>query len=88
MKLLNKYPLQAITTKYLPPTNHRGSRIKATAQAGSLTVGWDDALGPAENHHAAAEALARRYGWETSGWASGVGAYGLLVFVRVPTEDC
>ncbi len=88
MKLLNKYPLQAITTRYLGPTDHRGSRVKATAQAGSITVGLDYALGQDENHHAAAEALAKRYGWETDGWASGVGADGRFVFVRVPKGDC
>jgi hypothetical protein len=54
---------QAITTKYLGPTNFRGSRIKATAQAGSVTVSWDDALDVVANHTKAAEALADKYGW-------------------------
>ena len=30
--------MQAIQTKYLPPTNSRGSAIKATAERGSITV--------------------------------------------------
>jgi hypothetical protein len=55
--------LQAITTKYIGPTNVRGSRVKATAAAGSLTLGWDHALNPEANHLAAAQAFARKLGW-------------------------
>jgi hypothetical protein len=40
---------QAIVTKFLGPTDHRGSRIKATAEAGSITVSWDHGLGVEEN---------------------------------------
>jgi len=54
---------QAIQTKFLPPTNTRPSRVKATADAGSVTVSWDYALNVTDNHKAAAVALARRYGW-------------------------
>ena len=36
--------MQAIETKYFGPSNVKGSRIKATAQAGSVTVGYDHAL--------------------------------------------
>jgi hypothetical protein len=55
---------QAIFTKYLGATNLRGSRVKATAEAGpSITVHWDDALDVDENHAAAAKALARKLGW-------------------------
>jgi hypothetical protein len=54
---------QCITTKYLGPTNSRGARVKAKAQAGSVTVSWDDALDANENHDAAALALATKYGW-------------------------
>jgi len=57
------YALQAITTKYLAPTNSRGARIKATAAAGSVTVPYDHALNAFDNHHAAALAFARKYGW-------------------------
>ena len=34
---------QAIVTKYLGPTKSRGSRVKATASAGSITLAWNDA---------------------------------------------
>lgn len=54
---------QAITTKYLGATNHRGSRVKASAQAGSVTISWDDGRNQERNHLAAAKALADRYGW-------------------------
>lgn len=35
--------MQAIQTKYLPATNYRGSRIKATCERGSLTIGYSEA---------------------------------------------
>lgn len=54
---------QAIVTKYLGPTNHRGSRIKATCEAGSITVPYDHALSGEGNHCAAAHALIRQLGW-------------------------
>jgi len=54
---------QAILTKYIPPANVRGSRVKATAQAGSVTVDWDDGLDADSNHHAVAMKLANKYGW-------------------------
>jgi len=54
---------QAIVTKWLGPTNHRGSRVKATASAGSVAVGWDYSQGVEANHKRAAEALATRFGW-------------------------
>ncbi len=57
------HAFQAITTKYLGPTNHRGSRVKATCDAGSLTVSWDYALNVESNHAAAVIALAKELGW-------------------------
>jgi hypothetical protein len=58
---------QAIQTKYIGPTNTRGSRVKATAEAGSVTLSWDDALNATDNHRAAAEALANKRGWISNG---------------------
>jgi hypothetical protein len=55
---------QAITTKYFSPGNVRGSRVKATAAAGSVTLPWDHAVGYTENHRRAAEALAKKYDWK------------------------
>ncbi len=49
---------QAIVTKFLGPTNCRGSRVKATSASGhTLTVSWDHALDSDANHIAAAKAL-------------------------------
>ena len=51
-----------IVTKYLGPTDHRGSRIKATHKRDSetmwqATVPWDHSLDAEANHQAAAEEL-------------------------------
>jgi len=76
---------QAIVTKYLGPTNYRGARVKATAQAGSVTLSWDHALGIDENHDAAAMALAKKFGWDenhdlvTGGHPSGRGNVYVMV---------
>lgn len=55
---------QAIVTKYIGPSNIRGSRIKATAAAGSIYVHYDDSLSSEKAHAKAAEALANKYGWK------------------------
>jgi hypothetical protein len=56
--------MQAIVTKYIGPTNYRGSRVKATTESGlSLTAGWRDDLNNEENHRLAAFALAKKLGW-------------------------
>jgi hypothetical protein len=62
---------QAIVTKYLGPTDFRGSRVKATADAGSITIGWDDALDTNENHDRAARALCIKLGWKPRGLVGG-----------------
>ena len=54
---------QAIQVKYLGPTDYRGSHYKATAAAGSITVGADAALTSVGNHVAAANALCDKFGW-------------------------
>lgn len=61
---------QAIQTKYLGLTDMRGSRCKAWAQAGSITINWNHALNSEQNHIAAAQALARKLGW-TGAWSGG-----------------
>lgn len=55
--------MQAIVTKYHGPTNSKGGRISATAEAGRIYVEWDHALGIDENHDAAAMAFARKFDW-------------------------
>lgn len=61
---------QAINTKFLPATNVRGSRVKAIAEAGSVTLSWDHALNAEDNHVRAAEELARKFGWQGN-WRGG-----------------
>ena len=56
--------MKAIETKYLPCTNHKSSRIRATAEGGnSFTESYDHELNPDENHARAAIALAKKLGW-------------------------
>lgn len=63
---------QAIITKFIGPTNFRGSRVKATADAGSITLSWDHALNSERNHDAAAEALARKFKWSGTWYGGGL----------------
>jgi hypothetical protein len=55
--------MQAIEVKYFGPTNYKGSRWKATAAAGSVTVGYDYALNSTDNALAAAQALVDKFEW-------------------------
>jgi len=75
--------MQAIVTKYIPPTNHRPARIKATAMAGSVTISYDYA-----NYHEwpfrkAAQALCDKFGWD---WEMTGGSLpdGSIVWVKLP----
>lgn len=64
--------MQAIETKYLGPTNSRGSRIKATSASGiCVTVGYKSQLSSDENHVEAAKLLCRKLGWETNKLVTG-----------------
>lgn len=49
--------MQAIETRYLPPTNTKPSRIKASCERGSITVSWHHGLDAELNHVGAAFAL-------------------------------
>ena len=64
---------QAIRTRYFGPTNYRGSRIKASCEAGQVTVPYDQGINLSENHIAAADALLAKLGWnERSSIESGM----------------
>ena len=63
---------QAIVTKYFGPTTTRGSRIKASASAGSKTVHYDHALNVADNHAAAAKAFAEKMQWSGQWFGGGM----------------
>lgn len=55
--------MQAIITKYLPCTNTRGSRIKASCQAGSITIDYPHELSGMAVHAKAAYALLAKMHW-------------------------
>ena len=73
---------QAIQVKYLGPTNYRGSRYKATAAAGSVTVPVNYARGVESNVIAAARALCDKFGWSKD-MVHGQLADGTYVFVQM-----
>jgi hypothetical protein len=77
--------MQAIETKYLGPTNHKGARIVAKCDAGRVVVSYDHALGIYGNHEAAAKALLRKLEW-TGRWVGG-GVAGGFVFVCALSQD-
>ena len=55
--------MQAIETKWISPTNTKGSRIRAKCQGGSVMVSWDHSLGITGNHVYAALKLIEKMGW-------------------------
>mgnify|MGYP003344477924 CR=1 FL=1 len=56
------FPRAIIKTKFIGPTNTRGARIKATCQAGSVTIAYPYDLSSADVHWAAAKALIEKLG--------------------------
>ena len=68
-------------TKYLGPTNFRGSRVKAACDAGSVTIEWDPALNGEQNHTQAARALMRKLNWTGKLAGGGTGRGYVFVFV-------
>jgi len=56
---------QAIETRFVGPTNHRGSRVIATHCGNVMrhTHNWDYGLNTDQNHYAAAEALRAKLDW-------------------------
>lgn len=55
--------MQAISTKFISPTNFRGSRYKASCEAGSLTLDADHSLSSEANHIRVARVLILKLGW-------------------------
>jgi len=52
---------QAIYTKYLPATETKGSRIKASCDRGSLTIGYPHEFSGDEVHREAVRQLCRKF---------------------------
>ena len=79
--------MQAIETKYLGPTNHRGARIKATCQATKVTVSWDWSCSVDRSHDEAAKDLIVKMGW-FGAWVRGASADGKgNVYVNLNRES-
>lgn len=90
--------MQAIITKYLPATNFRGARIKASCERGSLTISYPYELSGNACHIAAVDALVSkfikedtsRYGTKRNPWskprACGQLASGEFVHVSADPE--
>lgn len=56
--------MKAISTKFIPCTNYRGSRISATAEGGCrVIVDYYHEVDNETAHWLAAAALCRKYGW-------------------------
>lgn len=73
----------AIMTRYLGPTNHRGSRVAATTCTGHRHVmSWDDSKDINANHLDAAKELCSKMGWDGDSLVGGATAEGYaFVFV-------
>ena len=57
--------MKAIKTRYIGPTNTRGSRIKATDEDGNnVTMSYNDALNSDDMHRCAAETLCKKINWK------------------------
>jgi UDP-2,3-diacylglucosamine pyrophosphatase LpxH len=78
-------PYQSISTKYLPATNTKGSRVKAFTSWGkkSLTLAWDHDLTAEDNHRKVAARLADICNWTDCAWFMGGNHDGHYVFVAV-----
>ena len=80
--------MQAIETKYLGPTNTKGARIKASAEAGHVTVSFEYSTSTGGAHDLALIALVTKLGW-WGVWARGGKADGTgNVYVFSPFGSC
>jgi hypothetical protein len=77
--------MQAIITKFIGPTNHRGARIKAIAAAGSVTVPYEYGTDTEGAHRVAAVAFCEKFGW-TFDHIAGDLPDGSTVFVCLPKK--
>lgn len=71
--------MQAVIVKYLPPTAHRGSRIKASCSSGSITVPFDYAAH--DPYLVAARALLNKLDWSGYDLVQGTLPNGDQVFI-------
>lgn len=70
--------MQAIITKFIPATNFKGSRIKASCERGSITIDYPHEFSGDDCHIAAVDALVAkfvkedkaRYGTNRNPWST------------------
>jgi hypothetical protein len=81
--------MQAIRVHLIGPTNYRGTRYKATAKAGSITIRSDYRINEDSNARKACDALRAKLGWVAEegksygyAWACGTLPDGSYVFVN------
>ena len=76
--------MQAIQTRYLAPTNHKGGRIVVECAAMRRIYPWNDDDSPAKNHYRSAEKVANYLKWlDTNKLESGCLKNGSWVHVLV-----
>jgi hypothetical protein len=73
--------MQAILVKYYGPTNTRGTRLTARAEAGSVTLQREYALNVDEDARRVAAALCSTFGWNADNLVGGGLPNGDRVFV-------
>ena len=76
------FAYKAIETRYLGPTNFRGSRCKASDGDNSIIVEWSSDLDSIDNHHAAALKLCAKLGWKGNLCAGGTKKGYVFVFTE------
>lgn len=81
--------MQAITIKCLPATKTKGSRYKATAHAGSITLAYDYGLTVEGNVKALVKALVKKLAWDRADtWHIGATPDGHWVAVCASPRYC
>lgn len=77
--------MQTIETRYIGPTNTRGSRIKAKASGGeSVTIPLDYGMTTYHAHAKAADALRVKLGWDAMFMAEAKGTGYVFAFPPEP----
>lgn len=72
--------MQAILTKYLGPTNTKGSRIKASCAKGSIIIPYPHEFDVTTAHNFAANRLSEVMEWDNQ-------YYGELITGQLPSGD-
>jgi hypothetical protein len=73
--------MQAILVKYYGPTNTRGTRLTARAEAGSVTLPREYGLNVDDDARRVAAALCEKFGWNADNLVGGGLPNGDRVFV-------